>query len=435
MKNIQVFLVIILFFVSFFTFIPAINSGFAELDDNIMIRKNYPVSHLNKKSISLLFTKRYHGLYHPLVTLSYAIEYKIFKLTPEIFHFDNILLHFFNTILVLIIFIMLTKSFYVSYIIAFLFAIHPQHVEVVAWISARKDLLYSFFYLLSIYFYLKTYTRKRNRTYICISLIFFLFSCFSKVTAITLPMVLILFDYFSNKISKERFKYYLFFFAIAAIFTFIGIYTHYISETMLAFSSFDVIIRFLNTHSYIFFYIFKFLLPINLSALYIDLYDFNIMPPFYIFLSATALYILILFIFYSTKYTKKFFLGFVFFFITLLPSSGILPTGISEAADRYMYIPLIGLSYLFAELFAYIYNKYKNKYFKATLIAILIIIFLVLITLSFKRTIDWKNNNYVSPKAEKFIQQKRESFTYKQIKILKNNGSEQDEQIKYQGLL
>jgi len=390
LKTYQIFLIIILLFISFFTFIPSVFFGFSRVDDYIMVFHKSVI----KADVKEAFFEEHEAMYHPLVTLSYAIETKLFGLMPEFFHLDNIFLHCINTILVLIIFILITKNFSVAYIVALLFAIHPLHTEVVAWISARKDTLYSIFYLFSIYFYIKSWNNKKEKFYILISFICFLLSCLSKVMAVTLPALLILLDFYSNKLNKQRIKIYLPFILVTIVFIISGIHAHFYND--FKYEEYSLFNKFLNAHFYILFYIVKLFLPINLYWIYPKLYGVDMPVPLYVMLSPIFLYIIIIPILYSLKYSKKIFFGFSFFIITVSPCLDFFPIGVAAMADRYVYIPLIGLSYILAEFFVYIYNKLKNK-FKILLLIIGIIIICLFIYLSFMKTIDWKNNNCDAP--------------------------------------
>ena len=208
-KKHQIILIFLLFAISFFTYFPAVTTNFASLDDRALLAGTNKSYNLGASNILTVFKTDYIGLYHPLVTLSFAIERHFFGMVPAFYHFDNMLLHMLCTILVFLIFRRITKSFAVTYIITTLFAIHPMHVEVVAWISARKDTLYSVFYLLSFLFYIKTYNEKNKKFLITVSSFCFLLACLSKAMAITLPLVLVLTDYFQNRFSKKNIKIYI----------------------------------------------------------------------------------------------------------------------------------------------------------------------------------------------------------------------------------
>ena len=132
-------------------------------------------------------------------------------------------------------------------------------------------------------------------------------------------------------------------------------------------------------------------------------YDTLSMPPAFILYSPTVLYLLIFFSFLSLKKTKVVFYGFLFFLISILPASNIFPIGNFAVADRYTYIPYIGLFFIFAKLILYICNK-TNKKINLLVIILCIIIFGWLCYLSYNRTIDWKNDSYGAPISMKYYE-------------------------------
>jgi len=396
LKKHQIILIFLLFAAAFFTYFPAMTAGFASLDDAALLAGTNKTYNLTASNIFAVFKTDYIGLYHPLVTLSFAVERYFFGMVPAFFHFDNMLLHILNTILVFLIFARLTKSFAVTYIISFLFAVHPVHVEVVAWISARKDTLYSAFYLLSFLFYIKTYDGKNKKLLTAGSALFFLFACLSKAMGVTLPFVLILTDYFTGNFSKKNFKKYTAYFLITAIFIAVGIWSHYRNETDSPFAFFTLMQNILNSHFHVLFYIYKFLIPVKLYCMYPLFYDPAATPPWYIFVSPLIVYSMILFAFLSLKKTKKLFFGFLFFIIVLMPSSGILPIGIAAVADRYAYLAYIGLFYIFAEAVVLLYG-YSNAVLKKVLMFLAIVAAGFLIYLSFNRSLDWQKETFAPP--------------------------------------
>ncbi len=411
LKTYQIFLIFILLFITFATFFISIDAGFSGLDDYVLLRKNiYDYDFFTLKGLKKIFLEPTSGIYQPIINISYSLELKAFifdsnflsKGIATFFHFNNILLHLINTFLVFIIFFKISKHFFIAYIMMALFAIHPVHVEVVAWISARKDLLYSLFYLLSIYFYLKSYENRKN-LFLFISLFCFLLSTMSKPMAITLPVILFLLDYFNDKLefNTKHFIKYLPYVLITIFFTILGIFVHYDNGIVQPFVLYTLFKNILSAHFHYFFYIYKFILPINLYCSYPYFYPLKEFPPIYISLSPILFYTGIYFLFKTLKYSKKIFFGFSFFIIALLPSSGILPTGIIKVADRYCYLAYIGLFYLVAVLIVYLYKKAK-VYQRYLLIFSCLAIFSILVYLSYERVIDWKNDD-TEPPIEKQI--------------------------------
>lgn len=403
LKTYQIFLLFFLITITISIFSPMFNAGFSPIDDQRMLKIDHKaLPDISINSAIRIFKSYNEGLYHPLVTLSYSLEKTLFGFASAFFYLDNILIHLLNIILVFIIFLKLSGSFWLSFIITALFAIHPTRTEVVCWISARKDLLYAFFYLLSVWFYIKTYNSVKRKTYMFLSTIAFLCSCFSKAMAITLPFVLMLIDTYTNNFNKQKLKIYFVYITIALIFVFVTINIHYFTKYNFTqhnniesvFNLFNFSINFINSHFNILFYLDKLILPINLKCAYPYFYDMKTMPPVYILYSPLILYLLIYIVCLSLKKTKIIFYGFMFFIITIFPVIGILPVEAFAVADRYTYIPYLGLFFIFAKLIIYFYNKKKFAlYIKKAIIVLFIITLIILGNLSYKRTVEWQTNS------------------------------------------
>lgn len=419
----KIFSLIILAYITVFSFYPALSANFINLDDTAMVINNQYIKDLSINNVIDIFSNYHYRLYHPVVTISYAIEYYFFKLDPFVYHINNILLHLLNIFLVFFIFQKLTKSFVISYIVSFLFAVHPVHVEVVAWISSRKDLVYSLFYLLSILFYLKISETNHKTKMFLASLFFFILSCLSKPMATTLPLILILIDYYQNQLTIKKIKNYIPFISISLVFVVITIFGYYSVEQKNTYTLYSEIIYILNAHFNIIFYLFNFIFPVKLSCLYPFFYNQYTKPPFFILYSPALLYVIFLFVLLSLKFNKRIFFGFMFFVITLLPSSGILPTGMAPTADRYVYLPYIGLFYLFAEFAVYIYVKTKIKIFFYIISFLLIS---VLVYLTHTRTILWQDTkNLMTDAINKYPENANHAYLVRGMELkLENKLSE-----------
>jgi hypothetical protein len=422
LKPYQIFLLFLLLFITVIIFLPSLNAGYAETDDWVML-KSYSgaLKNISFDFVINTFKHAHEGLYHPLITLSYSFEITLFGFVPALFHFDNILLHLINIFLVFLIFFKLSNSFWLSFITTSLFAIHPTRAEVVCWISSRKDLLYTFFYLLSILFYIKTYDKIKLKIYLSLSLVMFLLSCLSKSMAITLPIVLILIDLYTNNFNKNKLKIYFLYLFFTFIFVFITFKTHYVDFSPEEFTFFNHFINFINAHFNILFYLDKLFLPINLYCMYPLFYDMSLMPPAFILYSPAILYLLIFFCFLSLKKTKFVFYGFIFFLVTILPVSGVFVVGQAMVADRYTYVPYIGLFFIFAKIIMYLYNRY-NRYIKILIIVFFIALFTGLNYLTYVRGIDWEKSEYGCPRKMTYYEfgiKKKSAEESKKINIIK----------------
>ncbi len=407
LKFYQIVLIFILISITFVIFFPMFDADYARIDDFVLLSSySGSLKDLSFNYIVQTFKHYHEGLYHPLVTLSYSLETTIFGFVPAIFHLNNILLHIINIILVFIIFFKLANSFWLSFIISVLFAIHPTRTEVVCWISARKDLIYSLFYLLSVFSYLKISKKKNSFLWITVSVFFYLCSCLSKSMAITLPFTLLLIDLYKNEFNRKKLILYSIYISITLIFILITLNSHY-SDTIhirFHFDTFRQTINFINAHFNILFYLDKLFLPINLYCMYPYFYDeFASLPPWYIMYSPAVLYILIYLSFLSLKRTKVIFYGFMFFLISIIPVSSVFPIGDFVVADRYTYISYLGFFFIFAKLITFLYKK-NLKFIKFAIILFCLSVFVVLNSLTYNRVLDWQLNNYSAPKQMKFYE-------------------------------
>ena len=139
--------------ITFFSFMPSLNNSMTNWDDNEYITDNPYVITLNGDNIRSIFTTTVSEIYSPLTVLSFAIEYHFFKDNPFIYHFNNLILHVMITALIFFLALKLGLSLWGAGGAALLFGIHPMHVESVAWIAERKDVLYVFFYMLALNYY------------------------------------------------------------------------------------------------------------------------------------------------------------------------------------------------------------------------------------------------------------------------------------------
>jgi tetratricopeptide (TPR) repeat protein len=393
-------LLLFIIIVTIITFYPSLYNGFTSWDDNEYVTDNLLIRDLSLDNIKNIFNfldsqnKNYtvKSLYVPLPVLTYGVEYHFFNLNPLVYHVTNLILHLFNSVLVFWLILLISRKEFIAFFTSLFFAIHPLHVESVAWISERKDLLYSLFYLLSIICYLYYIRGRKNHVYL--SIFFFFLSLLSKPMAITLPFVLLLFDYLENRrFNKNIFREKLPFFGISLLFFVIFISIIQVTHGTGVKASSHLLYNMCIASYGLLFYILKMLVPINLSCIYPypDRPDSSLPLSFMIapFIIAGAG----VYIFFLRKYRKIVF-GILFFFITVLPVSQIIPVPPGIAADRYTYIPLTGFFYIISEFFYFLYlNKFKHSMsLKITVSVILIVIITLLSFLSFQRCKVWKDS-------------------------------------------
>ena len=344
--------------ISFLVYLPALRGGFV-WDDDDYVRNNALAHSINLKQIFFGGHQSFVvGNYHPVTVLMLAIEYHFFGVVEKGYHVINLLLHLLNVLLVFRVVLLLSENSRVALIAALLFGIHPIHVESVAWVSELKDLLYTFFFLASYFFYLKHLRDKKN-TFYTWSLLLFLLSLLSKAMAASLPVLLILTDYFKGtKINVKSLLAKVPFFLLAIILGLVAIKAQKTAgATEIADFSFPQRIVF-ACYGFMM-YLVKLALPLNLSAYYpYPIVSGSSLPVEYYFYVIVFL-ALAAFVYYSLRFSKKILLGIGFFTITVFLVLQLLPVGGAVMADRYGYIPSIGIFYLLAEGIMWLWNK-KN---------------------------------------------------------------------------
>lgn len=374
----------------------AVGYGFIyNWDDAGYILKNEYIKTLSFAAIADIFSNYYMYNYHPLTTLTYLFEYRLVGESAWLYHLNNILLHLANSFLVFVLIRKLLKGKEIPALIAAaLFALHPMHVESVAWISERKDVLYSFFFLLSLIFYLKYLETGKLREILLTSL-FFILSCLSKSAAVTLPVLLFAVDYlwrrkFSMKMVLEKIPLFI----VSLVFG------------LLAISSQDTAIQDLTPILSIFerlmivcwgvcLYIFKSVFPVGLSAFYPYPLKYGGVLPWYYFAAPVFVAVLGVFLWYSRKWGREIIFGFAFFFITISLVLQLMPVGGAIIAERYTYIPYIGLFYVLvfplSRMGEGIAKKARMK--SRNYLVILILGLITLTALSFDRLKYWKDGD------------------------------------------
>ena len=392
-------LLILALLITFFTYLPSLKNEFTTWDDNSYVINNPLVKQLNKNSIKEIFASEnlkyryWMGNYHPLTILSLAINYNTLQKNDKpvawVFIFTNILLHIINTFLVFLLILNLSQKNWLAFVVALLFGIHTLHVESVSWISERKDVLYTMFYLWALLLYIR-YVKKQKLHLYFLSIIVFLLSLLSKGQAVSLSLTIILIDIFyrrkllSYTVIIEKIP----FFTLSLIFGLIAIEAQKYSSALQIDQVYELYKR-IGIASYGFaMYILKMILPIHLSAIYPYPDILNKTIPFYYYLFL-IFDLFILFITYKW-YKKGHYLaafGIAFFVFNIIFLLQLIPVGSAIYADRYSYIPSIG----FFLTIAYFWNKlFENK--KQLAILLLSVFSITLIILTINREKVWRNS-------------------------------------------
>ncbi len=250
-------------FIALLSYLPALNNGFV-WDDDDYIKNNLLIRSINLKEI---FSTNLMGNYHPLTVLVYAIQYKFFEVSEKGYHAFNLFLHLLNVLLVFFAVFRLSNKSIVALVAALLFALHPMHVESVAWASELKDLLYTFFFLASYIFYMKYLDDGKNKYYV-FALFLFLLSLLSKAMAASLPLLLVLTDYFKGqKFNAKTLLQKVPFFLLSLIFGFVAVHAQKSSGAVDT-ATFDMGQRIIFASYGFITYLVKLALPLQLCSYY-----------------------------------------------------------------------------------------------------------------------------------------------------------------------
>ncbi|NTW24423.1 MAG: tetratricopeptide repeat protein [Lentimicrobium sp.] len=342
-----------------------------------------------------IFSNFHLGMYQPLPVLTFAINYKMAGDTAWPYIFTNLLLHLLNTLLVFRLMKRWMQGFIPAGIVALLFAIHPMHVEAVSWISTRSSGLYSFFFLAALLYWDRYLESEKKAKYYLYALLFALLAMFSKSMAATFPLILLLIDFLKGrKLSLKLIAEKIPFFAFSVIFGIIAIKAadSFGHITVLE-QDYTIIQRFILILYGIAFYIIKLLAPTHLSAIYAFPELVNGSLPAYVYSSLLVLLLATCGLWFSGKNRKEFIAGSLFF---LLSISMVLPlfwSRIFITADRYTYIPYIGLFMIVARLFSNLYEARStiDRTNSRMLIIASVLILALLSAATFNRTKTWKD--------------------------------------------
>ncbi|MEI7896217.1 MAG: hypothetical protein WCJ26_04225 [bacterium] len=389
--------------VTFIAYFPSLQNNLLKTwDDQAYVTNNELVKSFTASGIARIF-KEDRGMYanyHPLTTLSLAVNYAISGKSPLGYHLTNLLIHLLNTLLVfLLVYRLPGRKVFAAAVVALLFGIHPLHVESVAWVSERKDVLYVLFFLGSLLSYQQYLEKSNGWKWYALALLFFACSLLSKAMAASLPVVLFIADYLnSRKWNVKTFLDKIPFFILAIGF---GILAMKIQAEGKATSSdlFALSSRIVHAGYGFTVYIVKIIVPTGLSAFYPYPYplvnsswvlDKTPSILFVTMLSTLILWTLFFIYLFRTKAkSSPFIFGFLFYAATIALVLQFIPVGRAIMADRYSYLASIGIFILIGFLADHFHAQ--NKY-RTAVISVIAIYAGILAVMTFERTKVWKND-------------------------------------------
>lgn len=376
--------------ITYVTYAPSLNGSFTNWDDDTYVTAN-PMMQSPSIDWKAIFTQPVALNYHPVTMLTLALNHQAAGNEPRAYHATNLLLHIINSILLFLFFYFLSgKKIVTGALAGLLSGIHPMHVESVAWISERKDVLYVFFLLLSLLAYLR-YRSDQKTTWLIWCFLLFLLSCLSKAMAVVLPLLLVLIDYFQErKLSRQALLEKIPFLFVSLVFGIIALRIQAGSANE-AVAAYSLLHRFFFACYGCLFYILKFIVPFSLSAFYPypDATDLFSLP--LLFYVAPVLLAAGYWLIYRYLRKQSFIIfGCAFFIIAIVLVLQFISVGNALMADRYSYLSYAGLCFITGYGFEKFYRE--NPSIRSTLSIVAGIILLIFGWLTHERTKVWANS-------------------------------------------
>ena len=391
---------IFLLFSVFLLYRRVLSYHFVSIDDPVYVSANSHIkAGLSFANIKWAFTTFEAEFWHPITWLSLMLDTSLYGVNPGGYHFTNILLHALNALAVFLLFNRMTGAPWKSALVAGLFALHPINVEPVAWISSRKDVLGTFFALLSLWAYVAC-SKKKKRSYYFLCLFFFSMSLMAKSLFVTVPILMLILDYrplgrlnphSPGSHGKIYFRRALFekipFLGLSAAFGILSILAQEKGGGLIALSDFPLSSRITNAALAYPAYLKKLFWPTRLACIYPLKMNPSVLTAVF---SMIFLLGILAFSFHLRRNHGYLLFGWLWFLCALLPVSGLIKVGDFFIADRYAYFSFIGLYVFMIWGACEFFDKLNIPGLFSFSSALVIITFLALF--SYKQIGYWKNS-------------------------------------------
>ncbi len=339
---------VVLVAIILFIYAPVLNYGFLSYDDPAYVSRNAQVLRgLTGKGVLWAFTTGHSANWHPVTWLSHMLDVQMYGMNAGLHHLTNLLLHIANALLLFALLFRTTGAWRRSAVVAALFAAHPLHVESVAWIAERKDVLSTLFWMLTMHAYVNYVGKPRLSRYLMVVAVFGL-GLMSKPMLVTLPFVLLLFDVWP--LGRVRFeagqlqvwlrlvreKVPLFMMATAS--SVVTIMVQWSGGTVKSFRAAPLYERAANALVSYVAYLGQTVWPRNLAAYY----PYGHASFWWVVASASVLIVAFIIVTRFYRDHPYILVGWLWYVFTLVPVIGLIQVGAQARADRYTYVPLIG---------------------------------------------------------------------------------------------
>ena len=337
-----------------FIYAPVCHFGFLSYDDPVYVTQNAPVIRgLTGQGILWAFATGHASNWHPITWLSHMLDVQVFGMNAGRHHGTSLLLHIANAVLLFTLLYRTTGAWRRSAAVAFLFAAHPLHVESVAWVAERKDVLSTLFLMLALHGYVHYARKPRLGRYLAVAALYAL-GLMSKPMLVTLPLVLLLIDVWPLdrvrfaagqrqawlRVIREKIPLLV----MAAASSAVTIVVQWRGGSVRSFEAIPLYLRAANALFSYAAYLGQMVWPGNLAAYY----PYRPVPILWVVASAAGLAAASIFVFRLARRHPWLPAGWLWYLLTLIPVIGLIQVGGQARADRYTYIPLIGVFILIA---------------------------------------------------------------------------------------
>lgn len=384
--NVYLVLIFLTAAVSFAIYLPSLNNGFVIWDDQLYVYENVRIRLIDLAFLKYILTEPIAANWHPLTMLSHALAYAVWGLKPWGHHLVNVVLHALNTALVFILTVRLVSAarsvngeksrdamtVTSALVASLLFGIHPVHVESVAWVAERKDVLCGLSFLLSLLSYCAYAARHKpgRPGQYALALLFFALALMAKPMAVTLPVILLLLDFYPfYRLWGERggptgVKRTLIektpFFLLSAISSALTLWAQKKGGAVASLEAYPLIERLCLAARALVFYLYKMVVPVDLAPFYPlpprgEVLGAGLFAALAVIIAISAFSVL------SIKKKRVYAVAWASYAVMMLPVIGIIQVGTQFAADRYTYLPSIPLFILTGAGAGLLYRRFADS--------------------------------------------------------------------------
>ena len=420
-KNISLLVYGFLVITALAAYWPVLKCEFVNYDDDKYVTENPHVKRgITYESVIWAFTTPHYHMWHPLTSLTHLLDYQLFGLNPAWHHLTSLLFHIASTLLLFGILKRMTAAVWPSLFVVAVFALHPLNVESVAWVSERKNVLSTFFWMLTLTAYIRYTDRSCLGRFLLLVLVFAL-ATMTKPMVVTLPFVLLLLDYWplgrlqfkrlsdeqdleqteSGQVDGRRVPLWRLLVEKIPLFVLVGALSAvtFIAQqrggVMSGWHNVPLKYRLANALVSYVAYISKMVWPTRLAVFYP--HPFNKLPIWQVVASALVLLAVSVAVLWFARRRKYLTVGWLWYLGILVPVIGLVQVGSQAMADRYTYLPFIGLFIMIAWG---MYELLTNwRYRKITLGSLALAVLLALAVCTRLQLRHWRNNKSLFERA------------------------------------